>query len=331
MEQERLTAPLYKDYLEKKGYTTGSIPTYLKTQNQFIEWCTKYGTTAETIDYKTFLKYIEHLRERKTCGERSRTIKPRTLKSYVSNLKIYFNYLVEENYRTENVIQNINIKGVKKEVIHHFLSQDELEDLYQSYNVEKGISLGGNVRRTKGRGLARKRNKIMLGLLIYQGVTTQNLQQLQVEEIQLYKGKIDVLGTKKSNGRILELKPWQLMELMEYIKEIRPQILEYRFKNSSLGEDAEGRWDKQLFLPLGSSLKLQNSLSKIVKELKKINHKFIDIKQIRTSVIVNWLKQHNLRKVQYFAGHRYISSTERYQQDDLESLHKTINTFHPFS
>ena len=291
---------MYKNYLEKKGYTTKSIPTYLKTQSQFIEWCIKFGTTAETIDYKIFLKYIEHLRER--------NLKPRTLKGYVSNLKIYFNYLTEENYRQENSIQNINIKGVKKEVIHNLLSQDELEDLYQSYNVEIGNRL------------ARKRNKIMLGLLIYQGLTTQNLQQLQVENIQLYKGKIDLLGTKKSNGRLLELKPWQLMELMEYIKEIRVQILEQTSKET-----------EQLFLPLGSSLKLHNSLSKIVKELKKINNKFIDIKQIRTSVIVNWLKQYNLRKVQYLAGHRYISSTERYQQDDLESLHKTINMFHPFS
>lgn len=226
----------------------------------------------------------------------------------MSNLKIYFNYLTEENYRLENIIQNINIKGVKQEVIHNLLTQYELEDLYQSYNTETGNPL------------ARKRNKIMLGLLIYQGLTTHNLQQLQVENVQLYKGKIDILGTKKSNGRLLELKPWQLMELMEYINEVRPRILEQTNKET-----------EQLFLPLGSSLKLQNSLSKITKELKQINHKFIDAKQIRTSVIVNWLKQHNLRKTQYLAGHRYISSTERYQQDDLENLHKTINTFHPFS
>tara|TARA_R110002049_G_scaffold66281_1_gene173170 strand:- start:1511 stop:1738 length:228 start_codon:yes stop_codon:yes gene_type:complete len=74
-------------------------------------------------------------------------------------------------------------------VIHNILTQDELEDLYYSYQTE-----------TKN-PLARKRNKIMLGLLVYQGLTTQNLQQLQVENIKLYKGKIDISGTKKSNGR----------------------------------------------------------------------------------------------------------------------------------
>lgn len=290
----------YKTYLEKSGYSNRTIPTYQKAVTRFKEWCENYGTTPETIDYKTFLKYIEELRKGK--------LKPRTLKGYITALKTYFKYLVGENHRAENIIEQINIKGVKTEIIHNILSSDELEDLYYSYTIEKGNPL------------TRKRNKVMLGLLVYQGLTTSNLQKLQFENVQLYKGRIDILGTNKSNGRILELKPWQLMELMEYINEIRPTILEQTEKET-----------EQLFLPLGSSLRLQNSLAKMTKELKAINHTFIDTKQIRTSVIVNWLKQHNLRKVQYLAGHRYISSTERYQQDDLESLHKTINIFHPFS
>jgi site-specific recombinase XerC len=69
----------------------------------------------------------------------------------------------------------------------------------------------------------------------------------------------------------------------------------------------------------------------IFKKLKKYNQKVENIKQIRASVITNGLGHSNLRKVQYFAGHPYISSTERYLQDDLESLHKTINSYHPFS
>jgi len=182
------------------------------------------------------------------------------------------------------------------------------EDLYYSYATEKGNLL------------AKKRNKVIVGLLVYQGLTTQNLAQLQVDNVQLRKGKLEILGTKQSNGRTLDLKPWQLMELMEYVNEIRPEILQQTKK-----------FTEQLLLPLGSSLKLGNTLQKLVKELKKINHSFLDVKQLRTSVIVGWLKQYNLRKVQYMAGHKYISSTERYQQDDLESLHKTINTFHPFS
>jgi len=227
--------------------------------------------------------------------------------------------LITENYRTENVIKDIHIKGVKKTIVHNFLEFEELEDLYYSYSTNKGKSL------------ARKRNKIIIGLFVYQGLNTRDLHLLNIENIQLYKGKITIPGTRKSNTREIELKPWQLMEFMEYINEIRPQILEKREKYSSLREDAVGRWEEQLLLPIGSSLNLHNSIRKIAKELKQINHKFTNVKQIRTSVIINWLKQFNLRKTQYLTGHKYISSTEKYQQDDLESLHETVNNFHPFS
>jgi len=172
----------------------------------------------------------------------------------------------------------------------------------------------------KGKEATRKRNKIIVGLLVYQGLNTRDLQLLEVENIQLYKGKITIPGTKKSNAREIELKPWQLMEFMEYINEIRPQLLKETSKST-----------EQLLLPIGKSFKLHNTLNRIVKELKEMNQSFTDIKQIRTSVIVHWLKQYQLRKTQYLAGHKYISSTERYLQDDLESLHETVNTFHPFS
>ena len=250
---------------------------------------------------------------------RSTGIKPRTLKTYIGNLKIYFDYLVFENYREQNIIKDIHIKGIPKTIISDYLEPEELEDLYYSYN-EKQSAL-----------LSKKRNKVMLGLLVYQGLNTRDLHLLQVEHLQLYKGKITVPGTAKSNSRDLELKPWQLMEFMEYVNEVRPQILNHRNKLSPIGGDAEGRGGEQLLLPIGTSFKLHNTLHKLTAELKEINHKVTSLKQLRTSVIIHWLKQHQLRKTQYLAGHKYISSTERYIQDDLESLHETVNNFHPFS
>ena len=108
-----------------------------------------FGTTKETIDYKTFLKYIEQL---KKTG-----IKTSTIKSYIGSLKIYFNYLQEKNYRSNNPITNINIKGTVKTIVSNVLTADELEDLYYSYE-------------TKNQDIAKKRNKIIIGLLVYQGV-----------------------------------------------------------------------------------------------------------------------------------------------------------------
>lgn len=67
------------------------------------------------------------------------------------------------------------------------------------------------------------------------------------------------------------------------------------------------------------------------KKLKQISHKVKDIKQVRASVITHWLNHYNIREVQYMAGHRYISSTERYVQDDLESLQEIIESLHPIN
>jgi integrase/recombinase XerD len=52
-------------------------------------------------------------------------------------------------------------------------------------------------------------------------------------------------------------------------------------------------------------------------------------KQLRASVIVKWLEIYNLRKVQYMAGHRYISATEAYRQNEMEGLTEGVNQFHP--
>jgi len=263
------------------------------------------------------LRYIEHLKRTK--------IKTITLKTYINNLKIYFDYLVATNQRFENIIENIHIKGVKKQIKQQAFTSDELEDFYFSYKAHNNdFPLPENDYRMTRKTLIQKRNSIIVGLLIYQGLTTRNITDLKVENVQLYQGKIAITGTKRSNGRTLELKPWQLMELIEYIEKIRPQFIAQKQQYAT-----EEGWDEQLFLTLGKSHNLQNSFRKINKKLREINSKYSNINQLRTSVIMNWLKQYNLRKTQVLAGHRYISSTEKYQQDDLESLHETINNFHP--
>lgn len=264
-----------------------------------------FGTTKEEIDYKTFLKYVEEL---KKTG-----IKISTLQSYIGSLKIFFNYLQSENYRADNPITNINIKGKVKTVLGNLLTADELEDLYYSYE-------------TKDNDLARKRNKIIIGLLVYQGLQSKELHYLKEEHIELYKGKIHIPQTSKTNGRILELKPWQLMEFMEYINQIRPKVVQRNTKKTS---NIKHPTSDNLFTSSYGNSNLNNVIKKISEELKLINYKYQNAIQIRNSVIVNWLKTNNLRKTQYFAGHRYISSTERYQQDNLEELHEMINNFHP--
>jgi len=291
----------FKDYLQKQGYAITTIESNERQVQLFKKWCTKNNTTATEIDYKTSLKYIKHLTRK---GNSKKTINHK-----LTSLKSYFTYLISEVYRSDNPIENTTIKGVIRTINYNLLEADELEDLYYSYESD-------NVADAYHR-LTAKRNKLIVGLIVYQGLNTTDLTNLKEEHLQLNKGKIYVPSSRRSNARTLELKPWQIMEFVNYTTQVRP-MLQKRLENYS----------EQLF-PINT--RFTTITSQIIKKLKKYNAKVKDVKQLRASVITNWLKQYNLRQVQVLAGHRYISSTERYLIDDLENLHEIVNNFHPIS
>jgi len=292
----------YRSYLEKENYSKSTIENYVKGVEVFIKWCNRNHTNPELIDYKTILKYIKYLQRKSNTKK--------TVKHQIGIVKNYFKYLLSENYRVDNPIENINIKGVKRIINYNLLEADELEDLYYSFETDK--------YQEEYHKYTSKRNKVIVGLMVYQGLNTSELIRLELEDLQLYKGKIYIKSGARSNSRTLELKSWQVIELLEYVKEVREEIkLKWNMES------------ERLFIP--NNARLGNTIQFILKKLKKINHIVANGNQIRASVITNWLKQYNLRQVQVLAGHRYISSTERYLQDDLESLHEIVNNFHPIS
>ena len=225
-------------------------------------------------------------------------------------LKIYFNYLIDQEQRFDNPIENINIRGVKRTLNHNLLEPEELEDLYYSYKTER-------IEFPSSPSVA-IRNKVITGLMVYQGLNATALKSLTIENIRLEKGVLYIPSTRKTNSRTLELKSWQILPLVQYLEKHR-EILQEELKNYS-----------QALFSLNSD-RFDIITLHLFKRLKRINHKVTNVKQIRASVITNWLKTYNIREVQYMAGHRYISSTERYLQDDLENLHELIENLHPIS
>ncbi|MCF8380821.1 MAG: hypothetical protein K9H49_14710 [Bacteroidales bacterium] len=74
---------------------------------------------------------------------------------------------------------------------------------------------------------------------------------------------------------------------------------------------------------------LKNSLLQMFKGVQKTNPEIQSPKQIRVSLITWWLKNYNLRQVQYMAGHKYVRSTERYQLNNLDKLQGQLEKYHP--
>lgn len=292
----------YKNYLISKGFSTSTSESYYKSLLQYIVWAESNQIAAEQSTYNEIIGYVQHLK--------NKGVKQRTTQLHINALKHYFTWGVRRDLRTDNPTLNINIKGIKRQKLYNIIKKTELEKIYHDYEVEE---LGNN----QDQNIA-KRNKTILGLIIYQGLGTLELNRLEVVDVKLKEGKIYIKSSRRSNERTLKLEAHQILDFMDYTLQVRQCIL----KETNKATEA-------LFITKGTGNRLHNAIQKLLQKLKKKHKAIENLQQIRASVITNWLRNYNLREVQYMAGHRYVSSTENYLINDLEDLQEEVNKYHP--
>ena len=284
----------FTDYLQEKGYSNSTIKTYGLVVDRFLLWLTSENLTVEVIDYKQVLSYVKYLK--------SKHLNQSTIIGYMVGLKWYYSYLIHINQVGLNPFIRLKLRDQKRQSIRKVLGLEVLDYLYESYpNVT----------------LSHKRNKMILGLLVYQGLSVRDLQLLTTESIDLLLGRIDVPQGLKTAGRSLDLLPVQILALKDYIENIRPEL-------HPISEQVE-----QLFIGRGGRLKLDNVISRLTRSLKDLHPEFSSLQVIRNTRITYWVQTEGLRKAQYKAGHRYISSTEKYKPIKDDSLFMMVNQFHP--
>ena len=290
----------FKQYLIDLRYNEATITAYLNINKRFIKWVQSKRLKTHTLTYDDILLYVQSLQQK--------DYQSASINNQLVGICKYMNYLIDRVERTDNPTDGIQIKGQVKKIKANLLSSDELEDLYYSYSIQHKNPIV-QARRIQ--------DKVMIGLLVCQGITAKELYYMQTDHIDLRTGKITIPATTRSNTRTLVIKPWQMMDMITYSNQSR-KLLEPHTNPSH---------QEQLFY--GSLNKIHNTIARITKRLKQYNQKVENHTQIRASVITLWLQQHNLRKTQYMAGHRHISSTEKYLQTDIDNLHDMVNTLHP--
>ncbi|MEQ8905140.1 tyrosine-type recombinase/integrase [Ekhidna sp.] len=293
----------FEEYLKSKAFTNGSIRSGMNVIDQFKVWLKKENLRAEEVGYNDLMLYMKY-RSRKGASQR-------TIQAYMSVIKHYFEHLLREEKISSNPASEIEVKGVKRKVLYHILEPHELQSLYHKYQDEspKGI-----------------RNKVMLGLLVNQALNTSELAKLEVKDIDLRQGIIDVKGSRRSNGRKLKLEAHQVMEMYNYVLKVREEIKAIQPKRKY----QERQENENLFIGDGGNAdNFSNYMTQLMIKVRKINPSVKNAKQIRASVITKWLRMYNLREVQYLAGHRYISSTEGYLENEMEGLIEEVQQFHP--
>jgi integrase/recombinase XerD len=281
----------FTSYLQQKKYSAATVKLYTKGIQRFIVWLQQEDIKPESFTYNELLDFMRH------CGQQG--VAKRSVHAILCMIRHYCNYLIMQGIRNDNPAAGVFIKGLVRKLPNNLLSQEELEELYKQYSIQLSVDSS---------------KKIMLGLMVYQGITVGELMRLQAEHFRMKEGKVLIKGTKKTNERLLPLQGVQIPELQNYLSA-------NKFKTGIL-------FMEQIKQPI-SEMNISNRLQYMFGQLRKLNAKVINAKQLRSSVITEWLKVNSLRQVQYMAGHKYVSSTERYQVNNLEDLQNELLHHHP--
>jgi len=285
----------FTGYLKHRQLSPRSMQTYQRYVVIFFKWMEEESISAKEITYTDLLSYV--------CYCHKRGLKQDYINKLLGAVRHYFNYLKYTQQIQNSPAAGLYIRGKQRAIPHNLLAAEQMEDMYNGFTQK---------------GLAGKRNKIILGLMIYQGLNTNELEQLEPGHLKLREGKIDIPRSRRGNRRILKLEAHQMIDLQEYVSKTRVLILEIIKKQND-----------KLFISIGGSDLLYNSIDRLVRILQKQYDYFINAQQLRQSRIAIWVKQYDIRQVQYMIGHKYVSSTERYQSTNLNDLQKDLEKHYP--
>lgn len=271
-----------------------TVKNYLHTINNFL----KLHPNAKRYKYNNLVSFMAEVRKQYPNTQ--------TRIRILASIKKYYDYLVETGQRQDHPCQTLTLKKGSAHSI-------QLQDLFSSKELEALMSRDNRYQHLD------VRNKVIISLMIYQGLTSDEMVRLDVNNLDLDMGTLYVKGSSKLNRRTLELKSNQIKLIYNYLNETRPKMM-WRSKT-----------DKLLLNKLGHPISV-DGINAMLDPLAAIYpDRKLNPRSIRMSVISNWLNENKLtlEAAQELAGHKWPSTTEKYIREDNLKQRELINKFFP--
>jgi integrase/recombinase XerD len=284
---------LLEKYLQKAGHTNSSIKSYLFAIGKFLSENIK----ADEYSYKDILNYLSNV-----SSKGSLTGKKLYL---LYGMRKYYDFLIDSGIRNNHPCRGLILRCMRnKNIIHQDLfSTSELELLMDRENRYVDLIF---------------RNRALVSLLIYQGLTSSEISALNIENVDLHKDIIKVKRSKCLNHRVLSIHNHQKEILLNYVNHCREKLLKTGNNAFLVGK-------------LGNRIAIDDIHYLIFTYKGLFPDRKLTPSSIRQSVIANWLneKKLTLEKVQYMCGQKRISTTLRYRQLNIEYQRKQLEMWFP--
>ncbi|WP_298348027.1 site-specific tyrosine recombinase XerD [uncultured Dokdonia sp.] len=287
----------YKNYLRiERGLSDNTIDNYARDLKKLTRYLEQLENSINPLqitreDLQEFIYTI------------AKEVQARSQARVISGLKGFFNYLVFEDYRTDNPIDLIESPKIGRK-LPDTLSEEEIDALIDA------IDLG------KPQG---ERNRAMLETLYSCGLRVTELISLKLSDLYFEEGFINVVG-KGDKQRFVPISEHTQKYINIYRNELRNHI------------DVKPEHVDILFLNRRGRQLTRAMIFTIIKDLavKAGIKKNISPHTFRHSFATHLLQNGaDLRSIQQMLGHESITTTEIYMHVDRNDLAREMAKFHP--
>ena len=273
----------------EKNYALNTISSYKRDLLKFSSFLSK----KEVLDFKMIDPdvlniFVMELRHSKTSGK--------SIKRYLSSLRVFFNFLIEAGEVQTNPALLIKTPKVERD-LPKTIDFDDLKKMM-------------TINSTQYKEL---RAVLMIELLYSCALRVSELVGINFEDIDMDEGFVKVMG-KGGKARFSPMGQTTIDVLKRYIKQ-RPSCatnaLFINQNNTRISTRTVQNVVKKRALQVGISINVHPHM-------------------LRHAAATHFLQSsHDLRTVQEFLGHKSIKSTQVYTHLDFLELSKVYDEFHP--
>ncbi len=235
--------------------------------------------------------------------EIAKKVKPTTQSRVISGLRNFFDYLIFEDYRSDNPTDLIETPKIGRK-LPDTLSENEINELINAIDLS----------HPQG-----ERNRTILETIYSCGLRVSEVISLKISDLFFEEGFVKVLG-KGNKERYTPINYNTQKYILFYIKDIRSHI------------SPQKGFEDTLFLNRRGKGLTRQMIFMIIKNLAiKINlNKKIGPHTLRHSFATHLLEGGaDLRAIQQMLGHESITTTEIYVHLDKTYLKNVVEKFHP--
>lgn len=287
----------FQHYLKiERGLSQNTVHSYRLDVQKLMRYLQTHSITADPVDIK-----VELIQE--FLYELAKNANARTQSRVISGLRSFFDYLVFDNYRKSNPLEQIEAPKIGRK-LPDTISVLEIDKIVAAIDLSKPLG---------------ERNRAIIETLYSCGLRVSELTHLKISDLFFEEGFLKVTG-KGDKQRFVPIG----VNTQKFINIYRQHW------RSLIGIDTEHK--DTLFLNQRGKQLTRAMIFTIVKKLAKKAgiQKSISPHTFRHSFATHLLENGaDLRAIQMMLGHESITTTEIYMHLDKSHLKKVMTKFHP--